>query len=207
MGVLYGARFTKMNTLMIIANVLYFLFIEWVGSSLDTAVMLHLGASYYPKIVFEGEYYRLFTAMFMHFGVSHLANNMLVLFMLGDNLERALGSLKFTIVYILCGAGANVVSLYFGSRLAVGAGASGAVFGVIGALLWAVIRNRGRLEDITGRQLLIMTGISLYYGFTSTGIDNAAHIGGFIIGFLLSILLYRKPAKRSRIDELYGREF
>ena len=88
-----------------------------------------------------------------------------------------------------------------------GAGASGTVFGVIDALLWAVIRNRGRLKDITGRQLLIMTGISLYYGFTSTSIDNAAHIGGFIIGFLLSILLYRKPEKRSRIDELYRREF
>lgn len=80
---------------------------------------------------------------------------------------------------------------------AVSGGASGAIFGVIGALIYIVARNRGRLEDLTSRRLVFMAILSLYYGFTSVGVDNAAHVGGIIGGFLLAVVLYRKkPAER-----------
>ena len=79
---------------------------------------------------------------------------------------------------------------------AVSAGASGAVFAVMGAMLYVVIRNHGRIQDISVRQMVIMAGFSLYFGFTSTGVDNAAHVAGLILGILLGILLYRKPKKK-----------
>ena len=113
-------------------------------------------------------------------------NNMVILFVLGDNLERALGKVKYLVFYLICGVGANVFSMVVSIReyeLAVSAGASGAIFGVIGGLLYVVIRNRGRLEDLSTRQLALFVACSLYFGFTSTGIDNAAHVGGLVLGF------------------------
>ena len=70
------------------------------------------------------------------------------------------------------------------------AGASGAVFAVMGAMLYVVIRNHGRIQDISVRQMMIMAGFSLYFGFTSTGVDNAAHVGGMACGFILVAVLY-----------------
>ena len=121
---------------------------------------------------------------------------MLVLFVLGDNLERALGKIKYLIFYLTCGVGANVVSMFLDMRQqnhAVSAGASGAIFGVIGGLLYAVLVNRGRLEDLSSSQLIIMIIFSLYFGFTSTGVDNVAHVAGLVIGIILAAILYRKP--------------
>ena len=152
-----------------------------------------------PLVEIEGEYYRLLTAVFMHFGISHLVNNMVILVVLVDNLERALGKVKYLVFYLICGVGANVFSMVVSIReyeLAVSAGASGAIFGVIGGLLYVVIRNRGRLEDLSTRQLALFVVCSLYFGFTSTGIDNAAHVGGLVLGFLLAAIFYRNPGRR-----------
>ena len=194
----YGRKTAYVNTAIIIINVLCFLYLELQGSTENAGFMLAHGAMFAPLVVDHGQYYRLVTSVFMHFGVSHLMNNMLVLFVLGDNLERALGRVKYLIFYLLCGVGANLVSmtvnLMMGS-LSVGAGASGAIFGVVGGLVYAVGVNRGRLEDLTSRQLGVMILLTLYHGFTSMNIDNAAHIGGLAAGILLGILLYRKPRR------------
>ena len=77
----------------------------------------------------------------------------------------------------------------------VSAGASGAIFGVVGGLIYVVGVNRGRLEDLSSVQLLILAAITLYLGFTSTGVDNAAHVGGLVIGIFLGLLFYRSPGK------------
>lgn len=194
------------NGAIIAVNIIVFLYLEIVGSTQNTGFMIRKGAMYAPFIMAHGEYYRLFTSMFMHFGVAHLLNNMLVLFVLGDNLERALGKVKYLIFYLLSGVGANVVSLAMnlgtGNIGVVSAGASGAIFGVVGGLLYAVAANRGHLEDLSTRQLMILVLFTLYHGFTSAGIDNAAHIGGLLIGILLGILMYRKPGKKNR-DSMY----
>lgn len=181
---------------LIVLNILYFLYLELAGSSEDVIFMLEHGAMFAPLVLENHEYYRLLTAVFMHFGIHHLVNNMLVLFVLGDNLERALGSVKYLICYLLCGVGANVVSMLFNMQeasYAVGAGASGAVFGVIGGLFYAVLINKGRLEDLSSRQLIVTIIFSLYFGFTSTGVDNVAHVSGMILGVILAMILYRRP--------------
>lgn len=197
MGI-YGRKVAYVNTAIIIVNVLCFLYLELQGSTENAGFMLAHGAMFAPLVVDHGQYYRLVTSVFMHFGVSHLLNNMLVLFVLGDNLERALGHVKYLLFYLFCGIGANLVSMTVNimtDSLAVGAGASGAIFGVVGGLVYAVGVNRGRLEDLTSRQLGVMILLTLYHGFTSMNIDNSAHIGGLVIGILLGILLYRKPRR------------
>lgn len=201
----YGRKRAWVNGVLIALNIAYFLFLEVAGSSEDTMFMLQHGAMFAPFVVDGGEYYRLLTSIFMHFGIRHIANNMLVLFILGDNMERALGSIKYLIFYLLCGIGANVVSMFWGMNdpvQAVGAGASGAIFGVIGGLLYAVLVNKGRLEDLSTRQLVGVIVFSLYFGFTSTGVDNVAHVAGLVIGIILAAVMYRKPRK-SPIQELW----
>ena len=137
--------------------------------------------------------------MFLHFGIEHLLNNMVILGALGWNLELETGKIRFLIIYLVSGIGGNLLSLYLGvssAEYAVSAGASGAIFGLMGALLYIVAVNRGRLGRLSGRGMLIMVALSLYFGLTSSGVDNSAHIGGLICGILITVLLYR----RKRMD-------
>lgn len=176
---------------LIIINIAVFLMVEFTGLSQDTLHMLDWGAAYAPLIVENGEFYRLFTSMFLHFGIEHLLNNMLVLFVLGSRLERVIGKWRFLFIYLAGGLLGNIISLIADlskNSYAVSAGASGAVFGVMGAMIFVVLRNKGHLEDLSIKQILIMAVFSLYFGFASTGVDNAAHLGGLISGFILAAI-------------------
>lgn len=192
---------TPVNTVIIALNVLVFVWLSITGSTLDGQFMYDHGASYWPSIIYDHEYYRLLTCTFLHFGFTHLFNNMLVLGFIGDNLERALGSVRYAWFYLLCGIGSSAVSvawnIYTGSR-SLSAGASGAIFGVVGALVIILVRNHGRLEDLSSRQLVLFALFSVYHGIASAGVDNAAHIGGFAIGALLALLIYRPGRARRR---------
>lgn len=186
---------------LIFLNLAVFLVVELTGGSEDIGHMLDFGAAYTPYILERGEYYRLFTCMFLHFGMQHLAMNMLSLFVLGSRLEPTIGKIRFLLVYLLGGIVGNLLSLYLDSMnggfdQSVSAGASGAVFAVTGGLVWAVIRLRGRVEDLTLRQVLIMAALSLYLGFAGTGVDNAAHVGGFLGGFLLTLLCWHPRGQK-----------
>ena len=123
------------NLCLIGANLLLFLLVELTGSTGDTAQMIRWGAAYTPLIQ-AGEYYRLFTCMFLHFGFQHLLNNMLLLFFLGDYVERFIGKVRYLILYLAGGFLASLFSylqdLQQGQDT-VSAGASGAVFAVLGA--------------------------------------------------------------------------
>ena len=184
---------------LILINIIVFLAVECTGSSQNTMHMLDCGAAYTPMIIEGGEYYRLFTCMFLHFGIEHLLNNMLVLFVLGSRLERVIGKMKFLIIYIVGGLLGNVISVLVELKsmdFAVSAGASGAVFAVMGAMIYIVIRNKGWLGDLSARQILVMAFFSLYYGFTSTGVDNTAHVAGLVCGMMISIFLYHPRGRR-----------
>lgn len=187
------------NNILIGINVIVFLGMSLFGMTEDAEFMLQHGAMYAPYVVEGHEYYRLCTCMFMHFGFAHLVNNMLVLFIVGQYLEEELGTIKYLVVYMAAGLGANILSLCYDvytGNYAVSAGASGAIFGIIGAMLYVVIRNRGQVGTLTSRGLIIMIALSLYLGFTSTGVDNLAHIGGLVTGFIMAMLVYRKRRKR-----------
>lgn len=183
------------TVLLAVVNVIVFLVLSFQGMTEDGRFMLQHGAMYVPYLIKNGEYYRLFTSMFLHFGYDHLFNNMVVLVAMGWNLELEIGKIKFLIVYFVSGLAGNILSARWDiltGSMAVSAGASGAIFGIIGALLYVAIRNRGRIGEISGKGLVFMVVLTLYYGFTSGGVDNMAHIGGLAAGFLMGVLLYRK---------------
>lgn len=183
------------NIALAAVNALVFLCLEAIGSTENAGFMVEHGAAFWPYIIFDRQYYRLFTAMFLHFGVSHLANNMLVLLVLGEKMEKALGHVKYLIFYLTSGVAANIISLIVqksSGRSDVSAGASGAIFGVVGGLVYVVAVNHGQMDGLTNRQLGFMILLTLYHGFTSSGVDNMAHIGGLMAGFILGILLYRR---------------
>ncbi|MBE5906485.1 MAG: rhomboid family intramembrane serine protease [Lachnospiraceae bacterium] len=193
-----GRRRAFTNTLIVSINILVFAVLELIGDTTDPEFMYRWGASYPVAVMESKEYYRLFTSMFMHFGLTHLVNNMLPLFFLGDNLERAVGKVRYLIIYLGSGALGGLLSVYIGygeNSHAVGAGASGAIFGVFGALFFLVIYHRGRLEELTTRRLGLCIVLTLYSGFTSTGVDNFAHVGGLISGFLLAMIVGRRKRK------------
>lgn len=182
------------TTVLIVINVAVFLILSMLGNTEDAVFMLHHGAMYEPLVTEGQEYYRLFTCMFLHFGITHLMNNMVMLGALGWNLEVEIGKIRFIIIYFISGLGGNILSLIAGisaGEVVVSAGASGAVFGLMGALLYVVIANRGRLGRLSGRGMIFMVILSLYFGLTSSGVDNMAHIGGLICGFFLAVILYR----------------
>lgn len=186
---------TPVNTILAALNIIVFFVLDLMGDTEDAVFMLAHGAMYPPAVLLEGQWYRLLTSAFLHFGFQHLVNNMIMLVCLGSYLERALGKVKYIIFYLAAAVGSSLVSLgimLYTGNIAVSAGASGAIFGIIGALLYMLIRNRGRFADLTMVRFLLMIALSLYYGFSSTGVDNAAHVGGLVIGFVLGIILYRK---------------
>ena len=183
---------------LVAINCMVFLILEIMGNTLDSDFMAQMGAVWPPYIQEKGQYWRLLTATFMHFGFDHILNNMLILICAGVILEDALGHVKYLILYLIAGIGGSTLSylqMLHSGDYAVSAGASGAIFGIIGALLWIVILHKGRYETLTGRGLLFMIVISLYYGIHTGGVDNWGHVGGLVMGFLMGILLYRKKPK------------
>lgn len=191
---------TKWNTTIIIANILIYITISIMSMWKGNENLVRSGALYWPAIIYSSEFYRLLTYMFLHSNISHLLNNMLVLFFIGDNLERAAGKWRFLLMYFGSGFIAGIVSMSYNmyNKLnVISIGASGAIFGVVGAMVNIVIRNKGRLENISTRQMVLFVVFSLYGGLTSQGIDNAAHIGGLISGFLIAAIIYRAPKKKN----------
>lgn len=182
------------NIILVVMNVAVWCVLEIIGDTQDAGLILKYGGMY-PELLLAGEWYRLFTAMFLHFGAEHLANNMILLAAAGGKLEAAAGSFRYLMIYLGSGVAGNLLSFYIRLQTgdyAVSAGASGAVFGMIGALVWVAVRNKGKFEGLTTKGLLFMIALCMYYGVTTAGIDNWAHAGGAAGGLLLCILLYRK---------------
>ncbi len=185
--------------ILIAVNVTVFFILSLFGDTEDAVFMMQHGAMYSDFVIQDHEYYRFFTCLFLHFGIEHLLNNMVILGALGWNLELQTGKIRFLLIYFGSGLFGNVVSLIFhgaAQEYTVSAGASGAIFGLMGALLWVVIANHGRLGRLSGRGMLVMVALSLYFGLSSSGVDNYAHIGGLVCGFLLALILYRKRRGR-----------
>ena len=196
-------RIPYVTVAFVAINVLVYLVLEIIGDTENSEFMVRMGAVWVPYVK-QGQYWRLLTATFMHFGFEHILNNMLVLVCAGPILEQALGSIRYLFLYLIAGIGGSTLSylqMLHSGEYSVAAGASGAILGIIGALLWIVIVHKGRYESLTGRGLVFMIVISLYYGITSGDVDNWAHAGGLIMGFLLGIILYRKPRKAVDLSE------
>lgn len=191
--------FPVITAVIVFINILVFIILEAGGSTLDSGYMLDHGALEYSEVFAEGQYYRLFTHFFMHFGVEHLVNNMFVFIVLGYHLENIIGKLQYLIIYMISGFASGIVSVIWYNILGeqcVSAGASGAIFGIIGALFTLIVIFKGRLKDISYRRIIIFLILTLYSGAQNPEVDNVAHVSGFIIGSALMLVIYIFGRKR-----------
>jgi len=175
------------TTILILINVAFFLLETKDGGSTSTSVALKYGAQYSPYVM-RGEYYRLFTAMFLHFGVYHLLLNMYALSVLGPAVDRICGSVIFLIIYLGSGLAGNLATLLYDrktGRKTISAGASGCIFGLLGACLVLSAAGYG----FSMRSILSTLMINLVYGFSSRRINMVAHAGGFAGGAAIMVVI------------------
>lgn len=155
-------------------------------------IVYNIGSLSAVDIIERQEYYRILTSMFLHADVEHLLGNMLFIVILGEMLERAVGHVQFIGIYLVTGIASGVFSI--GYELVTGSfyhsvGSSGAACGIMGALLVLVIRHHGYYQEISLRRMVLAIVYLIYTGLQSPVVNNAAHIGGLISGFLLMCIL------------------
>ena len=174
-------RKTVVSYGFIVINILMWLITYFFGEIYDVNANLLFGAKFNPLIM-EGEYWRLITPVFLHGGLMHLAVNSYSIYAIGPTVEKLYGPAKFFLIYIIAGIVGNVASFVFSPSLSVGA--SGAIFGLLGALLCMGLKHRELFRRTIGRDVIITIVFNIAYGFSRSGIDNYAHIGGLVGGFL-----------------------
>lgn len=187
--------------LLIAINAVVFLAMYLFGKgSNDVYTLLNFGANYGP-FVRMGEYYRLLTSAFIHIGVLHFLMNNYALYIIGTQLESFLGKFKFLAVYLLSAVSGSLLSIVFSDSIS--AGASGAIFGLFGSLLYFGYHYRIYLGTVLKSQVIPLIVLNLIIGFTVSGIDNAAHIGGLVGGYLITMAL-GVPYKSTRFEKING---
>ena len=184
---------TGVTLTLIVLNVLIFLVMCIKGVSFlspSAQSVLPWGADYGPYTL-GGQWWRMFVSLFIHFGIIHIAFNMLVLANIGPFMESLSGRVSYLLLYIVAGLGGGVASLIW-HPTTVSAGASGAIFGLYGALLGFLVRHRNVIDPEALKSLrkgaLTFVGYNVLFGLTP-GIDMAAHMGGLAAGFLLGLFL------------------
>ncbi len=187
---LSGTGATRVTQVLVGACVLMFLLPVLGGISIfepDGAAMVHWGTNFGP-LTLSGQAWRLFTAMFLHFGILHLALNMWALLGMGPLVERLLGSARYALLYVLAGLGGSIASVAWNPGVN-SAGASGAIFGVMGALLALMVNPKTRIPPSVAaaqrNSALLFIAYNVFNGLAHQGIDNAAHLGGLASGFAL----------------------
>ncbi|WP_194841324.1 rhomboid family intramembrane serine protease [Salinibacillus xinjiangensis] len=192
----YGKpRFTYF--LLAVNIIMFYLLSTTPGGSTDTKNLINWGAKFNPYIL-EGEWWRIFSSMFLHIGGLHIFMNMIALYYLGNTVERMYGSIKFVCIYILAGLFGGMAS--FALNDAVAAGASGAIFGLFGALLFFGLVNKKLFFQTMGSNLLFIIGLNIFLGISVPSIDNSAHVGGLIGGFLAAAMVQMPKRKKALIQ-------
>ncbi len=173
------------TTSLVLVNIIIFVLMNILGRNGNGNLWLRLGGMDVGRIVRDGEYYRFLTSFFLHFDYAHLFNNMLSLMAFGYYMEGVLGRVKFLILYFVTGIVAGLASFgynLYGNVNVLSAGASGAIFGLMGGMLFFVFWRRGKIRDMSFGRMAFFMALSLYNGFVSPGVDAAAHMGGFLGG-------------------------
>ncbi|MFA9455793.1 rhomboid family intramembrane serine protease [Halalkalibacter sp. AB-rgal2] len=171
---------------LLVSIAMMFIITEWAGSSTDIMTLIDFGAKYNPRIM-DGEWWRFISAMFLHIGVIHLFMNSLALFFLGGVVERMYGTTRFVIIYLIAGLLGSIASFAFNAS--VSAGASGAIFGCFGALLYFGFVHPSLFFRTMGKNVIVILAINLVFGFVVPVVDNGAHIGGLVGGFLAAAIV------------------
>lgn len=175
--------------MLIIINIIIFILMYVFGNgSENTKTLIDFGANYIPYVK-NGEYYRLITSAFLHIGAFHLIVNMYSLYVVGTQIEYIYGKVKYFFIYIISAIMGSLFTVVLSDSNVVAAGASGAIFGLLGSLLYFGYNYRGYFGNQIINQVLPVIVLNLLIGFSSPNIGNAAHIGGLIGGYIISMAL------------------
>lgn len=181
-------KISYVTCLLVLCNILLFIICTFTGD-----LVYNIGAFSVRDLAAGEGWYRLLSSIFLHADIGHLVSNMLILYYVGSVVEKQMGHLPYLTVYLLSGFAGNILSAgyeLYTSNYVSSIGASGAVFGVEGALIVLVILHHGKLEYMTLRRVVFAVVFSLYCGFTGSYVNNAAHVGGVMMGFVLAALIW-----------------
>ncbi len=171
---------------LIVINILIYLFDQYISAKMGTPILFILGSKFSPLII-QGEYWRLITPIFLHGGLMHLAVNAYSLYAVGPDVEKMFGHVKFVVIYLVAGILGNVASFAFCPSVSISA--SGAIFGLLGALLYVGIKYKEVISSLYVTNIVFMIVLNLTYGFLHPRIDNYAHLGGLVGGYLSAFCL------------------
>ncbi|WP_322922634.1 rhomboid family intramembrane serine protease [Paenibacillus campi] len=199
-------RFYPLTSFIVLANVIVFVLMTFNGGSQNTATLIEYGAL--TNLLGYDQWWRTFTAMFVHIGFDHLLFNTFALIVFAPPLERLLGTLRYGVLYLASGLIGNVISLelyWQSSEGHLAAGASGAIYGIYGAFLYIALFQRGMLDRVSRQTIYTILGLGLVYTFIIPGIGIWAHLGGLISGFFIYGLLLRLTGLKRRWQRIYKR--
>ncbi len=188
----------RLTYTIIILNVLVYFISAFYSRSLtemNLQVLVDLGALYGPLTVLHGEWWRLLTAMFLHGGMTHILMNMFSLYLIGRGAEMYFDTKSYISIYLFSGLVGGLVSLYIHPE-SVGVGASGAIFGVFGALAGFFLAHKDKIATYSKafmKDFGIIIGLNLVIGFSIESVDVSAHIGGLLVGFIGGYMLSKNP--------------
>lgn len=190
--------------ILIFINIVMFVLMYMLGNgSENTNTLIDFGANYI-LLTKAGEYYRLITSGFLHIGVIHLLLNMYSLYIVGMQVEYFYGKVKYIIIYLFSLIMGSLFTVALSSVNTVSAGASGAIFGLLGSILYFGVKYRGYIGNSLVNQIVPVVVLNLIIGFTTPGIGNAAHIGGLVGGYLISMAvgigIDKKEQQSSKIN-------
>ena len=190
-------RYTLTYTLIIINSIVYLIsaFLSQSFTDMDMQTLVDMGALYGPYTVQQGEWWRLFTAMFLHGGMTHLLMNMFSLYIVGRAAEMYFDTKAYLSIYFFSGILGGLTSLYMHPE-AVGVGASGAIFGIFGVLAGFFLAHREKIASHSKafmKDFAIIIGINLVIGFSIPSVDVSAHIGGLVVGLVGGFILSKDP--------------
>ncbi|MBS5937319.1 rhomboid family intramembrane serine protease [Clostridium sp.] len=186
----------KITYILIIINILVFLIEAFLSRNIfdiDFYTLVYMGAKV-NILIDHGEVYRLLTAAFLHGGLMHILFNMGALNIIGKEVETIYGAKKYLAIYFLSALGGNIFS-YIMSPDSISVGASGAVFGLLGAMLIFGIKERKRIGKRYAKNIIETIAINVVIGLTMPNIDNFGHLGGLVFGGILAFILSIKKQK------------
>jgi len=181
---------SKVTFIFLTIMIGYYIFMTLNGGTTNIESLLKYGAFFPPFIVEYNEYYRFITSIFIHIGISHIFFNSYSLYIFGPQIERLLGGRKYLLFFLLTGIGGNILTFIFNFE-SISAGASGSLFGLFGAFLYLVHRHPQMITRAGRKNILSLLGINLVLTILVPSISITAHLGGLIIGYLLSYIFIK----------------
>lgn len=189
-------KLSYVTIIFVIFNIIAFIIYTILGE-----IVYNSGSLSVVDIIEKKEYYRILSCTFLHAGIEHILGNMLFLIILGDMLEKEIGHIAFGMIYLLSGIGGSIFSMLY--EILTGqyyhtVGASGAVCGLIGAMLIVVVMHHGNFKQVSLPRIVLAICFLIYSGLKTDYVNNAAHIGGLFVGVISMICIYKVKGLRKR---------